>query len=98
MKPHDCNCDVQPALSPAPLLGCVSKSQRLELIKLAYLRTETDDQKYKRLKKQIHNNVMLSREDFLFVKVRDQRSNIRPKTPPKTGLDLTYNGYNTAPR
>jgi hypothetical protein len=64
---------------------------------------ETTQAKYKRLKDQIRAGVMLAREDFLFVKAIDHRSNTqralrRYRRPRFIGGPVVYGGYNTAKR
>lgn len=64
---------------------------------------ETKLQRYKRLKSLIINRVRISREDFLFVKAIDQRSNnrkairlgIRNRRNPDP---MTVRGFNTCTR
>jgi len=65
---------------------------------------EANLEKYRRLKAQMRGGVQLSKEDFLFVKGRDQLANMQGKKlradgrrTHGSGIDV-YGGYNTAPR
>lgn len=58
---------------------------------------KTDYIRYERIKKQIREGILVSREDFLFVKSIDQRKNARRgvnKNWPKL-LPVVYSGFNT---
>ncbi len=58
-----------------------------------------DAQRYKAIKTQIRNRILVPREDFLFVKGADQRDNALAKHPyNKPPKSIIFGGYNTNPK